>query len=356
MRAPGISARAVRWNADGGITPLGPLPLSLSEAHAINQHGYATGMAELANGELTATLWDPAGNQSALGSLGTGLAFGMFINERKQVAGDVDGAAAGTSRGFFWSRDSGMVPIDAGGVVSMTGLNDNGEAIGTAVLAARTQAFHWSLGRGLVYLPLGSAAVSHVHDIDEHGEMVGITYDRLAPGAAMSAVRWPSFNAEPIDLNTRLYRAPASLRLRAAVAFNDSGSILADSNAGLVLLRPGRRGTDAPLLGPIAGLPDRPATIALGQELTLTIDFVDNAAAQIHTASAVWTDGCASAAPTVTEAGGSGQVRLQHRFCAAGYGAVKVVVTDSGGRATELQRDVVVEAPEGAAPGGKGAR
>ena len=355
MHAPGISSRAVRWNPDGGITLLGPLPRSLSEARAINHRGYSTGMAELANGDLTATLWDPAGNQSVLGSLGTGLAFGMFINERQQVAGDVDGVAANTSRGFFWSRDSGMVPIDVGGVVSMMGLNDRGEAIGTAVLAARTESFHWSLGRGLVYLPLGSAAGSHVHDIDEHGEMVGVAYDRLAPGASMTAVRWPSFTAQPIDLNTRLHRAPAGLRLRAAVAINENGAILADSNAGLVLLRPGRRGTDAPVLGSIVGLPNPPGTVSLGQELALTINFVDNAAAQTHTASAVWTDGCASAAPTVTEANGVGQVRLRHRFCAPGYGAVKVVVTDSGGRSTELQRDVIVEAPEVAALSGEGA-
>ena len=354
VRAPGISTRAVRWNPDGGITLLGQLPLSLSEARAINQRGYAAGFAELPNGELTAALWDPAGNQSELGSLGTGLAFGMFINERKQVIGDVDGASADTSRGFFWSRDSGMVPIDVGGVVRMAGLNERGEAIGTAVLGQRSAAFQWSLARGLVYLPLGSAAASYVVDIDEQGEMVGVTYDGLAAGAAMTAVRWQSSASQPIDLNTRLYRAPAGLRLCAAVAINEGGAILADSNAGLVLLKPGRRGTDAPVLGPIAGLPERPATVALGQELTLTINFVDNAAAQTHTASVVWTDGCASAAPTVTETGGVGQVRLQHRFCAAGYGAVKVTVTDSGGRATEVQRDVIVEAPALAALSGEG--
>lgn len=353
MRAPGISARAVRWNPDGTITLLGPLPLSLSEASAINQRGYATGFAELPNGELSAALWDPAGNQSALGSLGTGRAFGKFINERKQVVGDVDGAA-GTSRGFFWSRDSGMVPIDAGGIISMTGLNNRGEAIGTAVVAGRIRAFYWSLGRGLVYLPLGASAGSHVHDINEHGEMVGIGYDRIEAGAIATALRWPSFADQPIDLNTRLHRTPAGLRVRAAVAINDNGAVLADSNAGLVLLLPGRRGTDAPVLGPIIGLPDRPAAVVLGQELTLTINFVDNAAAQTHTASVVWSDGCPSAAPTVTETGGVGQVRLQHRFCAAGYGAVKVVVTDSGGRSTEVQRDVIVEAPALAALSGEG--
>lgn len=94
VRLPGISERAVRWNPDGGVTPLGPLPRSLSEANAINHRGFATGMAELANGELTAALWDQAGRQAELGTLGTGLAIGMHINERQQVAGEVGGDGA----------------------------------------------------------------------------------------------------------------------------------------------------------------------------------------------------------------------------------------------------------------------
>ena len=93
----------------------------------------------------------------------------------------------------------------------------------------------------------------------------------------------------------------------------------------------------------------------VGRDLALTINFVDNAARQTHTASATWSDGCPSAMSTVTEAGGTGQVRLQHSFCAAGYHSVKVVVTDSGGRATELWRDVIVVAPTLASLSGEGA-
>ncbi|WP_164666724.1 hypothetical protein, partial [Pseudomonas viridiflava] len=84
----------------------------------------------------------------------------------------------------------------------------------------------------------------------------------------------------PIDLNTQLYRAPAGLELRAAYRINERGDILADSNAGLVLLRPGRRGTDAPVLGPIIGLP---AVVDLGQDLTMTLNFSDSNTAQTHT-------------------------------------------------------------------------
>jgi hypothetical protein len=52
------------------------------------------------------------------------------------------------------------------------------------------------------------------------------------------AVYWNDV-ANPVDLNTRLYRLPPGwCCIRQAI--NDSGSIVADSNAGLVLLRPGK--------------------------------------------------------------------------------------------------------------------
>jgi hypothetical protein len=347
MGEPGVAERAVRWNPDGGITPLGPLVGSLSQAFDINNRGYATGFSAVAGGESQAVLWDPAGNQTDVGPGGRGRGYGLTINERNEVAGEIDYNPPSRRQGFFWSRDTGIVPVGFG-ANALRDMNNRGEIIGDTSVAVA--AFEWSLARGLVYLPVGAGGVGQAADINDHGEVVGSFLPAGAEAGAVRAVRWPSFAAAPIELNTRLYRAPAGLELSAAVAINDSGYILANSNAGLVLLRPGRRGTDAPVLGPIAGLP---TTVELGRELTLTIGFVDNASAETHTASVLWADGCDSPAPTVSEAGGVGQVRLQHRFCGAGYHAVRVRVTDSGGRYTELERDFYVEAPELSAPSGK---
>jgi hypothetical protein len=346
--APGAGARAVRWNPDVSVTPLGPLPQSLSEASAINNRGYATGSANVAYGGLRATLWDPAGGETDLGPPNRSTSYGLHINERNEVAGQISYTRGGRPFGFFWSRDSGTVPIGTWSA-SLADLNNRGEVVGTTYVVAR--AFQWSLGQGQVWLPLPSGGFSTANDINNHGETVGTFQPYEVEPGERRALRWPSSVAQPIDLNTRLFRAAAGLVLRDAVAINDNGVILANSNAGLVMLRPGRHGTDAPVLGPIAGLP---TAASLGQEVTLTVDFTDNAAAQTHTASVLVTDGCPSTAPTVTEAGGVGQVRLQHRFCAAGDHAVKVVVTDSGGRATELQRDVFVQSPALAALSGEG--
>ncbi len=350
MSAPGVVVRAVRWNPDGSVTPLGPLPASTSEAWAINNRGYATGYTTVANGEIHAhaTFWDRAGGQTDLGPFDGGDGFGLRINERNEVAGVIN--YPGRTEGFFWSRDTGTVRIDAGPGFALGDLNNRSELVGSAEIGGRPRGFYWTLRRGVVPLPLGLATISQAYDINDRGEIVGAI--AAAEGAAWRAALWPSYAAAPIDLNTQLYRAPAELELQAAWRINERGDILADSNAGLVLLRPGRRGTDAPLLGPIVGLP---ATVQLGQDLTMTLNFSDSNTSQTHTASAVWTDGCPSSSSSVSEAGGTGQLRLQHSFCAAGYYTVKVVVTDSGGRSTETWRNYLVVAPALASLSGQGA-
>lgn len=349
--APGITARAVRWNLDGSVTPLGPMPLSLSEAFAINYGGSSTGFTDVASGDIHATQWDRAGTMTDLGTLGGRRAFGMHINAHGAVAGESD-TAAGEVRGFFWSRDSGMVPInvEGGGSRLVAGLNNRGEVVGDTVIGTRSLAYQWTLRRGVVALPSGSATRSDVFDINNHSEMVGLIERHVAEGGGLRAVRWPALSA-PVDLNTRLHRPPAGLLLEAGAAINDDGVILAHSNAGLVLLRPGKRGTDAPVLGPMAGFP---SVVEVGMDLALTIGFVDNNAAETHNASVTWTDGCTSPAPTVSETRGVGQVRLHHRFCSAGYHGVRARVTDSGGRSTQLQRDIVVDSPTLASVSGTG--
>ena len=352
MQSAGVSARAVRWEPDGTIVPLGPLPYSLSEASAVNKDGISTGFGDLASGGIHAMAWSTAGGATDVGPLASSHAFGMHINRNGEVVGIADTPSGTETQGFYWSRATGRIPIPVSGSGSglVADLNDRGEAVGNAYLDDLGFAYHWRRTSGVRRLPSGTPGGAYAIAINNGGEIVGAIEHRTEDGRNLHAVLWPGVGT-PIDLNTRLHRVPAGLVLHSAAEINDKGVILAHSNAGLVLLRPGKRGTDAPVLGPIMGLPD---SVRVGDEIPMTLGFTDNSRTETHTASAVWDDSCPSPAPSVRESDGVGQVRLQHRFCAAGYVTVRVRVTDSAGRSTDAWREVMVNAPASAALKAKG--
>jgi uncharacterized membrane protein len=349
--APDVSARAVRWDPNGRVVDLGPTPFSLSVAEVVNDHALAGGYTDFADGTIHASLWRGAKTYIDLGTLGGGRAFTRHVNNANEAAGYSDNATNDSELGFYWSARDGVVPTGAQGFPTRlaSALNDKGEITGDTDIPGGSAAYLWSRARGLTLLPRAGAALSDAFDLNNKTQVVG-GLGGSGPVNEARAVRWDGL-ASPVDLNTLLYRPPAGLVLNAGVAINDAGVILAASNAGLVMLRPGTRGTDAPVLGPVAGLP---FAVDVGQDVHLTLGFVDNSATQAHMAVVDWNDGCPSPAPVVSEAGGTGQVAFRHRFCKAGYYFLTVRVTDSGGRTTETRRDVFVNSPGLAAVGGRG--
>jgi hypothetical protein len=346
--SPGISERAVRFDPGGAVAPLGPLPFSLSEGRAINDSAFAGGYTDYADGTIHASVWNAAGVLTDLGTLGGQRAFTIAVNARGEAAGYSDDATNTNEIGFFWSPGGGRVPIGSqnGGSRLIAGLNDRGEVVGITGGPGLTTAYYWSRGRGMVSLPRAGAPESDVVDINSRSEMVG----GLRRSSGLRAVLWRGLTT-PIDLNSRLVRIPAGLVLELGVAINESGTILAASNAGLVMLRPGARGTDAPVLGPVTGLPDM---LTVGDAVSASLSFIDNAPGQVHMAVVDWGDSCLSPLPLVSEASGTGKVGFQHTFCAPGFQDVTVRVTDSGGRTTETRRQVLVNAPAVAAVSGRG--
>jgi hypothetical protein len=346
--ANGVGSRAVRFDPNGALVPLGAMPFIMSVGSAINNSALTGGYADQADGTTHATLWNAAGQLTDLGELGGGWAYTVAVNARGEAAG-VSADGSGTDwAGFFWSPRDGRVPIGSrsAAVRLVAGLNDRGEVVGLTGGSGPQTAYQWSRARGLVSLPRAGASASDVFDINNRSEMVG---SLVRPTGGRAAL-WRGISS-PIDLNSRLVRIPAGLVLEAGVAINESGTILASSNAGLVMLRPGSRGTDAPVLGPVTGLPDM---VTAGVKVSASLGFIDNAAAQIHTAAVDWGDACVSPLPAVVEAGGAGTVGLQHTFCEPGFQNVVVRVTDSGGRTTETRRQVLVDAADVAAVSGRG--
>lgn len=351
----GVRFHAVRWDAAGAIRPLGPRPPVSSWGVDINNAGLAGGVFD--NGEFVlATLWDRLGRQSTLGALGGTTAHTLFVNERGESAGDWLDSGLMTSGAFYRGVRGPAVRIGDGQVVGIADLNDRGEIAGPARTSAaegfRDVAYLWSRSRGVVVLPRGDAPQSFVLDLNNRTEMVGavgtILFDD--PPVNRRAVLWRGITT-PIDLNSLVYRRPPGLVLEVGLAINDAGTILALSNAGLVMLRPGKAGTDAPVLGPVNALPD---TVVVGQEVRPYLGFIDNARNQAYTAAAEWSDGCVSPHPLVRASGGTGEVRLQHSFCAPGAHTLTLRVTDSGGRTTETRKEVFVNAPGLAAISGRG--
>ena len=335
---------ATRWNPDGSVTRLGPVPTSFSAAYAINESGMTAGAADNDRRFLSATVWDATGRATDLGAFGGNSSSASHVNASGQVLGTA--YRESSSVGFLWSRQSGMVQIGPGaGYSDVTALNDNGDVAGNSQVVDDIPGLHrspfvWSMRRGLRPLPTGGAPYGRAEALNNRRETVGHVQDTPMVALSRRAVYWNDVSG-PVDLNTRLYRAPAGLVLYSARAINDSGSILADSNAGLVLLRPGREGTAAPVLGPVAGVGEEDAVIS-GDTVDFTVSFTDSAVGESHLASASVDDGCPQTAPSLRERRGVGDVSLRHTFCRPGFATVKVTVTDRAGNATQVQRRLFV--------------
>lgn len=355
--------RANRWNSDGTQTRLGPLPPGQSQANAINYSSVAVGVSDVEMDGSHAMVWDAAGSATDLGKFGGVGSVADFVNANNQVAGryfTVPGPLGGTNTaGFFWSRAGGGVKILPFGWdnVTIEALNDNGKVAGNKMyppgdLYQHTVPFIWCLQDGARLLPVGTFPNSRVLALNNRSQMVGFIQQADGQIATRRAVFWNAVSL-PVDLNTRLYRAPAGLVLTSAKAINDHGFILADSNAGLVLLRPGRDISPGPVLGPITRT-TAGDTVALNSTVDFAANFVGSSGTKTHAASAIIDDGCPQTEPSLREVRGQGDISVRHTFCKAGTFNVKVKVTDRLGNTAEVQSLQFVSDPAIATLMGRG--
>lgn len=297
---------------EGVITDLGILgerrpELSYSvETKNINDSGQVVGNITTYtfapfSSRLQAFAWTPqSGKMTALGSLKSdqsGLSVVMHSNNLGRVVGNAM-TDNGTLHGYSWT--------EAGGMVDLTPAIDNSEAL----------------------------AVNNL------GQVVGY----FGPNVQTASGYLWSESAGLIDLNTRTPRAlrDSGFRILAGLAISDTGSILATSNTGLVLLTPGVPSVAPPSIGPISGN----IVLAVGTPLAVSATFVDTDVADTHAAQWAWGNGALSTA-TVTESGGTGTATGSYTYASPGIYKAILTVTDSTGRSAQVAQDIVVYDPAG---------
>lgn len=334
-----VGYRAVRWSATNHLLPLpAPAGYGLSFVTDINAHGVSVGSADDPAGATHAFIWDAAGRPSDLGTFGAPEAAGLVNNNRGEIAGWLDFSLA-DFQSFLWTPGRGVAR--AGLHTVPADLNNVGELVGRIYHpdTGVDHAFVFSRARGLVDLHRPPFTSSDASQADDRGTVVGEMLSNTPGPLAQRAYRW-SRNGEAVDLNTRLLDPPDGLVLTQALRIAPTGDIIANSNAGLVLLRRAG-GTDAPVLGPIQ-FPDvvRPA-----QPAALTLSFRDRNRADTHGATVDWGDGSAPQAAAISERQGRGVLSAAHLYAGAGDYNIVVRVTDSSGRTTVQARRINIFQP-----------
>ncbi|MBC7452958.1 MAG: hypothetical protein H7335_04495 [Massilia sp.] len=361
--------QAFVWSEAAGMLDLGRLGTGMGSAwaQAINDRGMATGSSDALDGNAHAFAWTRAGGMVDLGTVGGIDSYATHINNAGQIAGysAVNNAAGFNYHGFAWSRATGIIDI---GTLSGLGsaalaMNASGQVAGVSDTTDLYQhAIAWTRKGGLVDLGTLGGTMSRALGINRSGVVVGWSNTR-AGQFDYRAFLWTREQGM-VDLNRHLAHAPAGLVVSEAVAISDSGAIVANSNAGLVLLQPGATGTDAPVIGPVKPFGAGVGAVAAGTRMTFSAEFTDQNTADTHSATWSWGERCArnaatatatvTATVTVTESAGAGTARGQHAFCTAGVHPVTLTVTDSSGRSATVARDVVVYDPSTAAMTGTG--
>lgn len=238
--------QAVRWNSANRLLPLpGVSGIVRSFALDINERNVSVGYGYDTRGATRVLVWDASGRPATVGGFGASTVTASKINNRGDISGMLDINTPDFSA-FLWSPVKGVVRIGSNTILHT--MNEAGELVGRMRRPDdRLHAFLYSRARGLVDLHPASMHSSEAGAVNDSGVVVGLA--RPGVGAESFAYRWSRSGA--VNLNTRLLDPPAGLVLSDARAISANGDIVAESNAGFVLLRPGGAGTDAPVLGPM---------------------------------------------------------------------------------------------------------
>jgi probable HAF family extracellular repeat protein len=234
------------WDKNNGMIDLGTftgnIPISgtypETYPYAINDLGQITGgIIGGGDGLRPAFVWDNLNGFTDLSSYFIGDAVGYDINNSGQVVGYGGIASFNSTDAFIWDSTIGITVLGDGGA---NAINESGQAVGDL---DGGHSFIWDATNGVVdlgVLGLGDDDMVSAQDINNQGQVVGITHDRYSSDKV--AFIWDSINGI-VDLNTLIDTTGSGWHVSTAMGINDLGQIVgtAHNDSGqrrAVLLNP----------------------------------------------------------------------------------------------------------------------
>lgn len=336
--------RPFRWSRASGMEDLGTIAgwQASFSGQVLDDAGLIAGRATSDDEFTRVFAWTRASGPVDIDTLGSVESEPVAIGAGGEVAGNrLASWDDGGERPFLWTRATGMVDLGTGNGV---GAWVNAMTPGLHIVGAigygdgRQRAMSWTRRGGMRELGTLGGRTSVARGVNARGQVVGFAENG---SGAMRAFVW-SAAAGMQDLNRMLRYAPPGLVLEHAMAINDSGAIVAASNAGLVLLRPDRGGRSGHTLGPIVA----PRSVKVGQQLQASVAFVDGDRIGTRSVDWSWGDGGGAAARKIVEHAGAGSASAAHSYAMPGSYAVTVTLVDREGRSTTVSHEIVVAASD----------
>jgi len=338
----GASARPFRWSPASGVEDLGVTPglPSPSSGRVLNDAGLIAGAITIDDERNRAFVWTRAGGLVDIDTLGSYESAPVAVGARGEVAGNrlVSEDAEG-DRPFLWTAATGMLDlgIGRGTTAWVNAMTPDLHIAGVVGYGdGRQRAMSWTRRTGIRELGTLGGRTSVARGVNGRGQIVGFAENSAG---AMRAFVW-SAGGGMLDLNRRLRHAPSGLVLDFAYVINDSGAIVAGSNAGLVLLQPDRGQRSGLTLGPVLAA----QSVKVGAPLQASVSFVDGDRIGTRSIAWAWGDGSGGAARTLGGRDGTGSASASHSYAAPGVYTVTATVADRDGRSTVVAHTVVVTA------------